>query len=410
MRAYERLLKYVTIPTASDENSSSVPTTQAQFRLAELLVKELKELGLADAVVDEKCYVYASLPATPGCEDAPALGWIAHMDTVSDYAQHAVRPLIHENYDGGCLKLGDSGRILDPSVFPHLQGLKGRTLITSDGTTILGADDKAGIAEIMTLLEVVRERQIPHGRLCIGFTPDEEVGAGADYFDVEKFGAAYAYTVDGGAEGEIEYENFNAASATFAIHGVNVHPGSAKDVMVNASGVACEIQSKFPAGETPEHTDGYEGFYHLTRMSGDVADASLSYIVRDHDRENFRHRKQYLSLIADQMNERYGAGTVELILKDQYYNMKEKIKPCMHLIENAKAAAESVKITPKIQPIRGGTDGARLSFMGLPCPNLGTGGFAFHGPYEHVTVEGMDLAVQMLLEITRRYATVCGSE
>lgn len=404
MRAYERLLRYVVVPTASDEDSESVPTTKEQFQLAEILVEELKQLGLTDARVDEKCYVYASLPATKGCENSPAIGWVAHMDTVSDFADHVVKPVIHENYDGGNLPLGSSGRILDAKIFPHLPQLKGRTLITTDGTTILGSDDKSGLAEIMTMLEEIQKQNIPHGKLCIGFTPDEEVGAGADHFQVESFGAEYAYTVDGGAEGEIEYENFNAASAKIDVQGVNVHPGSAKDVMVNAAGVACEIQSLLPEAETPEHTEGYEGFYHLMKMTGDVANAHLDYIVRDHDMDKFQEKKQLLTSITKQMNKKYGEGTVTLTLKDQYYNMEEKIRPCFHLIENAKKAAETAGIQPRIQPIRGGTDGSRLSFMGLPCPNLGTGGYAFHGPFEHVTVEGMDLVVNMLLEIVKIYS------
>lgn len=404
MRAYERLLRYVVVPTASDEDSDTVPTTKEQFQLAEILVEELKQLGLTDARVDEKCYVYASLPATEGCENAPAIGWVAHMDTVSDFADHEVKPEVHENYDGGTLPLGSSGRILDAKTFPHLPQLKGRTLITTDGTTILGSDDKSGLAEIMTMLEEIQTQKIPHGRLCIGFTPDEEVGAGADHFQVENFGAEYAYTVDGGAEGEIEYENFNAASAKIDVQGVNVHPGSAKDVMVNAAGVACEIQSLLPEAETPEHTDGYEGFFHLMKMTGDVAGAHLDYIVRDHDMDKFEEKKQLLTSITEQMNKKYGEGTVTLTLKDQYYNMEEKIRPCFHLIENAKKAAETVGIEPRIQPIRGGTDGSRLSFMGLPCPNLGTGGYAFHGPFEHVTAEGMDLVVKMLLEIVKIYS------
>lgn len=404
MRAYERLLKYVVVPTASNEDSNTVPTTKEQFQLAKMLVEELKQLGLKDAKVDEKCYVYATLPATEGCENAPAIGWIAHMDTVSDFADHVVKPEIHENYNGENLPLGNSGRILDVKTFPHLTELKGKTLITTDGTTILGSDDKSGIAEIMTMLETIQERKLPHGKLCIGFTPDEEVGAGADHFQVEQFGAVYAYTVDGGAEGEIEYENFNAASAKIDVQGVNVHPGSAKDVMVNAVTVACEIQSLLPEEETPEHTEGYGGFFHLMKMTGDVANAHMNYIVRDHDMEKFLQKKQLLTRITDQMNDKYGIGTVTLTLKDQYYNMEEKIKPCFHLIENAKLAANAVGIQPRVQPIRGGTDGSRLSYMGLPCPNLGTGGYAFHGPFEHVTTEGMDLVEEMLLEIVKIYS------
>lgn len=404
MRAYERLLKYVVIPTASDEDSESVPTTKEQFRLAELLVEELKQLGLSDARVDDMCYVYASLAATEGYEQAPAIGWIAHMDTVSDFTEHPVNPQVHENYDGGNLPLGSSGRTLEVKTFPHLSGLKGRTLLTSDGTTILGSDDKSGIAEIMTMLEQIRDEKLPHGKLCIGFTPDEEVGAGADHFQVEDFGACYAYTVDGGAEGEIEFENFNAASAKIDILGVNVHPGDAKDIMVNAAAIACEIQALLPEQETPEHTEGYEGFFHLIKMKGEVAAAHLSYIIRDHNMDRFSEKKQLLTRITEQMNEKYGEGTVTLTLKDQYYNMEEKIRPCFHLIENAKEAAKKVGIQPRVQAIRGGTDGARLSFMGLPCPNLGTGGYAFHGPYEHVTAEGMDHVVKMMLEIVKIYA------
>lgn len=404
MRAYERLLKYVVIPTASDDNNTTVPSTKEQFNLAAVLVDELKELGLSDARVDDKCYVYATLPATEGCEKAPAIGWISHMDTVSDFADHKVNPQIHEKYDGKDLKLGDSGRKLEVKLFPHLPNLKGRTLITSDGTTILGSDDKSGIAEIMTMLEHIRKENIAHGKLCIGFTPDEEVGAGADYFDVKSFGAEYAYTVDGGVEGGIEYENFNGASAKLDIVGVNVHPGDAKDIMVNAASVACEIQSLLPMEETPEMTEGYEGFFHLLKLSGDVANAHMEYIIRDHDREKFEEKKELLARVSDQMNEKYGKGTVSLKLKDQYYNMKEKIEPCLHLIENAKKAAKEAGIEPKVEAIRGGTDGARLSFMGLPCPNLGTGGYAFHGPFEHITVEGMDIVVEILVQIVKIYS------
>ena len=281
MKAYERLLKYVVIPTASDDDSETVPTTKVQFNLARVLVDELQKLGLKDARVDDKCYVYATLPATGGCEKAPAIGLISHMDTVSDFADHKVNPQIHENYDGRDLDLGDSGRKLEVKLFPHLADLKGRTLITSDGTTILGSDDKSGVAEIMTMLERIRKENIAHGKLCIGFTPDEEVGAGADHFDVKSFGADYAYTVDGGAEGGIEYENFNAASAKLDITGVNVHPGDAKDIMVNAVSVACEVQSMLPKEETPEMTEGYEGFFHLLKLSGDVANAHMEYIIRD---------------------------------------------------------------------------------------------------------------------------------
>lgn len=399
MRAYERLLKYVRIPTASDGDSAHIPTTKCQFELARILVEELNGLGVADAKVDDKCYIYGSLPATKGCEDWKALGFIAHMDTVYDEGRQ-VQPLVHEHYDGKDLPLGDSGRTLCVSAFPHLPKLAGRTLITSDGTTILGADDKAGIAEIMTLVERLQTEGIPHGKICIGFTPDEEVGKGADYFDVPYFGADFAYTVDGGPEGEIQYENFNACSAKFEIQGVSVHPGSAKDVMVNASLAAMELNEMLPKGETPRDTQGYEGFYCLEKMEGTIARASLTYIVRDHDSEKFSGRQRVLEQIADQMNAKYGEGTVELSITEQYRNMAEKIRPCFHLIEHAKLAAEQAGAEPQIEPIRGGTDGARLSYMGLPCPNLGTGGYAFHGPYEHITVEGMDQVVEMLVNLT----------
>lgn len=404
MRAYERLLNYVKIWTTSDEESEAVPSTKRQFDLAEVLVQEMKDIGIADAHVDEKGYVYGSIAATEGMEDKPAIGFIAHMDTAPDFNGKDVKPQLIENYDGEDVCLGSSGRILSVSDFPHLRELKGRTLITTDGTSLLGADDKAGIADIMTAIaEIIRENK-PHGRLCIGFTPDEEIGRGADFFDVEKFGAAFAYTVDGSKEGEIEYENFNASGAVFKIHGVNVHPGEAKDVMVNASLIAMEINGMLPSEETPQHTEGYEGFYHLTDMTGNVEYGELKYIVRDHDSKLFSDREEKLRSIEGLMNQKYGEGTVELEINESYRNMKEKIEGCMHLIENAKTAIKREGIEPKISPIRGGTDGARLSFMGLPCPNLGTGGYAFHGPFEHITVEGMDIAVNIIKNIVDIYA------
>lgn len=404
MRAYERLIEYVKVPTPSDEESCTHPSSACQFDLARRLTEELKELGAQDITLDENCYVYAKLPATPGYEEKTRLGFVAHMDTVSDFADHATKPMIHPAYNGEDLELGQSGRTLQTSVFAHLPELKGRTLITSDGTTILGADDKAGIAEILTMAEELKKRGIPHGQISIGFTPDEEVGQGADLFNVSGFDAEYAYTVDGGAEGEIEYENFNASEANLKITGFNVHPGSAKDTMINAAEVACEIQSLLPERENPRYTDGYEGFYHLTKMEGTVACAELSYIIRDHDAEKFAAKEAYLQEVAEKMNRKYGPGTVQLEIREEYRNMAEKILPCIHLIENAKKAAERVGIEPKVLPIRGGTDGARLSYMGLPCPNLGTGGYAFHGPYEHITAEGMDRAVEMLLELVKIYS------
>ena len=404
MRAYERLIEYVKVPTPSAEESTTHPTSQCQFDLANKLVEELKTLGAVDVRVDGHCYVYGKIPASAGYEGKTKLGFISHMDTVSDFADHAVRPLVHPDYDGEDLKLGESGRVLEKSVFPHLSELKGRTLITSDGTTILGADDKAGIAEIMTMVEELEKRDIPHGQISIGFTPDEEVGQGADLFDVPGFGAEFAYTVDGGREGEIEYENFNASGAKIKIIGFNVHPGSSKDTMINAAEVACEIQGLLPEKENPRYTEGYEGFYHLTGMKGDVACAEMEYIIRDHDAEKFAAKEAYLREVAEKMNQKYGKGTVELEIHEQYRNMAEKIQPCFHLIENAQEAARRAGIQPQVLPVRGGTDGARLSYMGLPCPNLGTGGYACHGPYEHVTAEGMDQTVELLLELVKIYS------
>jgi len=404
MRAYERLLNYVVIPTQSSEASDTTPSTPEQWNLAKVLVDELQALGLTDAFVDDKCYVYASIPATAGMENATVMGFIAHMDTAPDFAGAPVCPQVIEHYDGGDVVLGESGRVLRVSDFAHLPQLAGRTLITTDGKTLLGADDKAGVAEIMTFAEQVLASDQPHGKICIAFTPDEEIGQGADAFDVARFGAQFAFTVDGGAEGEIEYENFNAAGAKFVVHGVNVHPGSAKDMMKNAALIGCELQNLLPADEIPSKTEGYEGFYHLTDMEGNVEKCTLSYIIRDHDAMQFEKRLAVLREVTDAINAKYGEGTVELTIREQYRNMAEMIKPCYHLIENALAAAKDVGIEPKLVPIRGGTDGARLSFMGLPCPNLGTGGYAFHGPFEHITAEGMDAVVAMLHAIVARYA------
>ena len=403
MRAYERLLKYVRVGTPSDHNSTTVPTSPCQFELANILAAELRELGMADAYADDKCYVYGILPATMGCESATKIGFVAHMDTSPDFNGNGVKPCIIENYDGGDVVLGDSGRVLSVKSFPHLPSLKGRTLITTDGTSLLGADDKAGVAEIMTLLEHLIESGTPHGQISVCFTPDEEVGSGADHFDIPAFGAEFAYTVDGGAEGEVEFENFNACAAVFEINGFNIHPGTAKDTMINAQLLAMEINAMLPAGQTPRDTEGYEGFYHLCDMSGSVEFAKLEYIVRDHSAELFDERKDTLRRIESEMNKKWGEGTVRLTIKEQYRNMKELILPCYHLIENALAATREQGIEPHVCPIRGGTDGARLSYMGLPCPNLGTGGYAFHGPYEHITAEGMDAVVEILKGIVARY-------
>ena len=396
MRAYERLLKYVSVYTTSDPDSATVPSSMRQYDLAHQLVDELKALGLENVHVDENCVVYGWLSATAGCEKQPALGFIAHMDTAPDCAGENVKPQIIENYDGGDVLLAGSGEKLSPAAFPTLKKLAGMTLITTDGTTLLGADDKAGIAEIMTALESIISEKKPHGKLCIAFTPDEEVGAGVDHFDVEKFGAVYAYTVDGGEEGEIAYETFNACSAEVAVEGLSVHPGSAKDTMINAALVAMEFNALLPAADIPRLTEGYEGFFHLCDMSGDVEHAKLHYIVRDHDRATFEMRKKTLEHAAKTINEKYAREVIRLTLKDSYYNMAEKIAPHMELIENAKHACEKAGMKPFIEAVRGGTDGCRLSFMGLPTPNLCTGGFAFHGPYEHIAVESMDRCAKMV--------------
>lgn len=403
MDVLERFLRYVVIDTPSDEETGCTPSTKCQFNLAHVLVEEMKAIGIADAHVDEKCYVYGTIPATKGLEEVPAIGFIAHIDTVSDFADHSVCPMVHENYDGGDIVLGDSGRILSPKEFPHLKKLVGRTIITSDGTTILGADDKAGVAEIMAAMAKLVKEERPHGKICIGFTPDEEIGSGAEFLDIAKFGAQFAYTIDGDEEGGIEYENFNAASAKIEVRGVNVHPGSSKNVMVNAALVAMEFAAMLPEAETPRNTEGYEGFYHLIDMKGEVGEAVLRYIVRDHDAGKLEDKLKNLKRIEEALNEKYGEGTVALTTKHEYRNMREMVEPHMHLITNAEKAARASGIEPFTVPIRGGTDGAALSFRGLPCPNLGTGGYGAHGPYEHVTLEGMEKMVEMILEIVQAY-------
>lgn len=403
MKAYERFLRYVVVPTPSDETSETHPSSQCQFNLARILEAEMKMLGLSDVRLTDQCYLYGKLPATPGYEDKPALGFIAHMDTVDVFCDRPVRPVLTPNYDGKDFPLGNE-IALTTEVFKHLPSLKGRTLITTDGYTILGADDKAGIAEILTVVERLIKENIPHGPVCIAFTPDEEIGTGADGFDLEQFGADFAYTMDGDTEGEIQYENFNACRAKFVIEGSSVHPGEAKDTMVNAALLAIEINSLLPGAEIPRETEGYEGFYHLIEIKGDCSDATLDYIIRDHDKESFEARKATLRQIQKFMNEKWGSHRVKLDIHDEYQNMNVIIKDNMHLIENAKKAAVRAGIEPLVHPIRGGTDGCQLSFKGLPCPNLGTGGHAFHGLYEHITVEGMDLAVDMAIEIVKLYA------
>lgn len=401
MRVEERLLKYVSYWTTSDEECRQIPSSERQFELGKVLEQELRDLGLEKVTLTDHCYVYGLLPATKGYADKPAVGFISHMDTAPDFSGKDVKPQIIPDYDGNDVLLKGSGTYLKVPDFPTLKTLKGRTLITTDGTTLLGADDKAGVSEIMTAVEQIITEKIPHGDIWIGFTPDEEVGSGADLFDLDYFKARFAYTVDGDYEGEVAYENFNAASASFEIKGVNVHPGEAKDIMINAALVGCEIASLLPENETPAHTEGREGFYHLTDFSGDIAHAKVNYIVRDHDKATFEKRLDTLRGIEKKMNEKYHADTVKLNIQHSYSNMLEVIEKNEYVVAIAKKAIKNVGLEPVSRPVRGGTDGARLSFMGLPCPNLGTGGYGFHGPFEHISVEGMDTAVSVIKEIVK---------
>lgn len=401
MRVEERLLKYVSYWTTSDEECRQIPSSERQFELGKVLEQELRDLGLEKVTLTDHCYVYGLLPATKGYADKPAVGFISHMDTAPDFSGKDVKPQIIPDYNGNDVLLKGSGAYLKISDFPTLKTLKGRTLITTDGTTLLGADDKAGVSEIMTAVEQIITEKIPHGDIWIGFTPDEEVGSGADLFDLDYFKAKFAYTVDGDYEGEVAYENFNAASASFEITGVNVHPGEAKDIMINAALVGCEIASLLPENETPAHTEGREGFYHLTDFSGDIAHAKVNYIVRDHDKATFEKRLDTLRGIEKKMNEKYHADTVKLNIQHSYSNMLEVIEKNEYVVAIAKKAIKNVGLEPVSRPVRGGTDGARLSFMGLPCPNLGTGGYGFHGPFEHISVEGMDTAVSVIKEIVK---------
>ncbi len=396
MTVIDRFLKLVSYPTTSDERSQTCPSTPQQRVLAEELVRQMQELGIQDARVDAYGYVYGTIPAN--CEkDIPVYGLIAHMDTAPDAPGENIRARVTEAYDGGDVVLNEEKHIvLSPKEYPQLKNAIGKRLIVTDGTTLLGADDKAGVAEILSAAELLLTSDRKHGTVKLAFTPDEEIGCGADNFDVAGFGADYAYTVDGGAIGELEYENFNAASAKIVIRGKSIHPGSAKGQMVNAALVAMELHGLLPALETPYYTDGYEGFYHLTGMQGETEQAELQYIIRDHDRAKFEARKAVMQKVCAEIDRRYGAGTVELTLRDSYYNMKEKIEPCLFLIENAKQAMEQLGIEPKVVPIRGGTDGARLSFEGLPCPNLCTGGENFHGRFEYIPAEDMERITQLL--------------
>lgn len=404
MEVEERLLKYISIKTPCDENSDKVPTTSCQFNLAKILADELKDLGLTKVILDDKCFVYGILPATPGYETRKKLGFIAHMDTVQEFCEGEIHPVCTPDYNGEDLVLGDSGRILTTKDFPHLKALKGRTLITSDGNTILGVDDKAGIAEIMQLLEILQTEQIPHGQISVAFTPDEECGSGAAHFDFEAFDAEVAYTMDGDGEGEIQYQNFNACEAKFEINGKNVHPGSAKNVMINAVLIAADINNMLPRYEIPRYTEEYEGFYHLLSIHGNEGYAIAEYIIRDHDTDSFEARKNTLRHIEKTLNELCGAGTVALTLTDEYKNMECIIKEHMYLIDYARQACANANVPEDISPIRGGTDGCKLSFKGLPCPNLGTGGHGYHGPLEHVTIEGMEAAVRVIVELVKIFA------
>lgn len=393
----QRFLRYVSIDTQSADGAERIPSTEKQFALANQLVEEMRAMGITDARADEHCYVYGSIPAT--AEGLPTLGFIAHMDTSPDAPGCDVHPRIVQNYPGGDIHLNAEVSI-EESLFPALADYVGKDIIVTDGTTLLGADDKAGIAEILTLAEyLLAHPELRRGRVCIAFTPDEEVGCGADRFDVAGFGADFAYTVDGGAAGELEYENFNAASARLTFRGVGIHPGSAKGRMRNALHMAQEFDAMLPAAERPEHTEGYDGFFHLSELSGDVVEAVARYIIRDHDAARFAAKKELMEAAAAYLCTKYGPGAVELVLKDSYYNMKEKILPHFHLIETARAAMERVGVVPEIVPVRGGTDGARLSYMGLPCPNLGTGGHNFHGVLEYIPVQSMEKVVEILKAI-----------
>lgn len=405
-KVIENFLEYVKIDTQSSDESGSTPSTGKQHDLAGILVNQLEKIGASEIVYDkEHCYVYASVPAAPGCEKAPVLGFIAHMDTSPAVTGAGVKPRMIEDYDGQDLVLNEKEQIVMKAAdFPELPSYKGKRLIVTDGTTLLGADDKAGVAEIMAMAEyLLAHPDIPHGKIRLGFTPDEEVGAGADYFDISLFGADYAYTVDGGRIGELEYENFNAAGAKVTIHGRSVHPGEAKDKMKNALLMAQEFQSMLPVAENPMYTSGYEGFYHLDRLNGMVEEAVAEYIIRDHDKAKFEKKKETFLRIGEFLNAKYGEGTFEIEMKDSYYNMKEIIEQHMHLVDRAKEAMTELGIEPVVVPIRGGTDGARLSFMGLPCPNLCTGGANFHGRFEYACADDMEKITELLIKIVEKF-------
>ncbi|KGM99343.1 peptidase T [Clostridium botulinum] len=401
----EKFLKYIKFDTKSSEESSTTPSTKGQIKLAKELAKELKEMGLSEVSVDDKAYVMATLPSNMD-KKVPTIGFISHMDTSPEISGKDIKPKFVENYDGKDIVLNSEKNIvLKVKDFPEIKDYIGKTLITTDGTTLLGADDKAGVAEIITAIEYLIENpQIKHGTIKVAFTPDEEIGAGADYFDVKKFNADFAYTVDGGAIGELEYENFNAAGVKITINGRNVHPGSAKHKMINSMIIGSQLVSMLPKNEVPEYTDGYEGFYHLVALKGSVEETKIQYIIRDFNREKFEDRKTTMKNVVKKLNNKYGEDTVILEMNDQYYNMKEKIEPVKHIVDNAFNAMKEVGVVPKVVPIRGGTDGARLSFMGLPTPNLFTGGHNFHGRFEFIPVFAMNKAVEVILKIIDIYS------
>ena len=400
MSVQEKFLRYVAIDTTSDENSETCPSTEKQFTLARLLCDEMKKMGVQSVRMDEHCYVYGEIPAN--AEGQPVIGLIAHMDTVDAVPGSNIKARVIR-YEGGDIVLNEEKHIVMPEKdFPALKALHGHDLIVTDGTTLLGADDKAGVAEIMEAAEyILTHPDVKHGKIMLGFTPDEEIGRGADLFDVKGFGADMAYTVDGGAVNEMEYENFNAAAAAITVHGFSIHPGSAKNKMVNALKLAIELNSMLPPDQVPEHTEGYEGFYHLCELSGEEQTAVIKYIIRDHDAEKFDEKQAYLRRVVDYLNDKYGAGTFELDLREQYRNMREIIEQHPDVVDRAVEAMKKVGLTPECTPIRGGTDGARLSYMGLPCPNLGTGGGNCHGVFEYASVNEMEKAVQILVEIVR---------
>ena len=402
MNITERFLKYVSFCTTSDEETNMTPSTPGQMEFAKYLASELKEIGMQEVTLDENGYVMATLPAN--VEGKPTIGFIAHMDTAPDASGKNVKARIVENYDGQDILLNaEKNIVFEVAKYPEILDYKGQDIIVTDGTTLLGADDKAGLAEIVTACEyLIQHPDIQHGKIRVGFTPDEEIGQGADHFDVEKFGCDFAYTMDGGAVGELEYENFNAAGCKVKVHGVNVHPGYGYHKMINSMRIANQFATMLPRWETPEHTQGYEGFYHLIAMNGSVEETTLQYIIRDHDRARFESRKREIEHLARKINQEYGECTVEVEIRDQYYNMREKVEPVMHIVTLVEEAMKEVGVTPKVQPIRGGTDGARLSFEGLPCPNIFAGGVNFHSRFEYLPIPSMEKAMQVILKIVQK--------